>query len=113
MDFGKLLLKLVGVAKDSIEDSNNDSRPKQQSRPSQSYTPPAVEKSVSEWEAYFKEILVSEFSSYNIREHVPVPDLVGFVTDEFKDYVEICGITGFRFKEVFDFDDPDKEYPLI
>ena len=44
MDFGKLLLKLVGVAKDSIEDSNNDSRPKQQSRPSQSYTPPAVEK---------------------------------------------------------------------
>ncbi len=86
MDFGKLLLKLVGVTKDYIEDSNNESRPKQQSRPSQSYTPPAVEKSVSEWEAYFKEILVSEFSSYNIREHVPVPDLVGFVTDEFKLY---------------------------
>ena len=36
-----------------------------------------------------------------------------FITDEFKDYVESCGITGFSFREVFDFDDPDKEYPLI
>ena len=36
-----------------------------------------------------------------------------YVTDEFKDYVESCGITGFRFKEVFDFDDPDKKYPLM
>ncbi len=36
-----------------------------------------------------------------------------FVTDEFKDYVESCGITGFVFKEVFDFDNPDKEYPLM
>ncbi len=36
-----------------------------------------------------------------------------YATDEFKDYVENCGITGFIFKEVFDFDDPDKEYPLI
>ena len=36
-----------------------------------------------------------------------------FVTDEFKDYVENCGITGFIFKEVFDFDEPDKEYPLM
>ena len=91
MDFGKLLLKIVGVAKDYIENSNNESRPTQQSRPSQNYASPAVEKverekSVSEWEAYFKEILVSEFSSYSIREHVPVPDLVGFVTDEFKLY---------------------------
>ncbi len=36
-----------------------------------------------------------------------------YVTDEFKDYVESCGITGFVFKEVFDFDNPDKEYPLM
>ena len=36
-----------------------------------------------------------------------------YAIDEFKDYVESCGITGFRFKEVFDFDDPDKEYPLM
>ena len=36
-----------------------------------------------------------------------------YVTDEFKDYVESCGITGFIFKEVFDFDEPDKEYPLM
>ena len=36
-----------------------------------------------------------------------------YAIDEFKDYVESCGITGFRFKEVFDFDDPDKKYPLM
>ena len=34
----------------------------------------------------FKEILLSEFPSYTIREKVPVPDLVGFATDEFKLY---------------------------
>ncbi len=38
MDFGKLLLKLVGLAKDAatdyIENANKDSQPKPQSRPS-------------------------------------------------------------------------------
>ena len=50
------------------------------------------------------------YLNINNRDHAFLPI---YATDEFKDYVEICGITGFRFKEVFDFDDPDKEYPLI
>ena len=32
------------------------------------------------------------------------------VSIKFKNYVEECGITGFTFKEVFDFENEDKEY---
>ena len=85
------MLKIVGVAKDYVENANNESHPTQQARPAQNYTSPATErvereKTASEWEAYFKEILLSEFPSYTIRENVPVPDLVGYVSDEFKLY---------------------------
>ena len=95
MDFGKLLLKIVGVAKDAaqdyIEKSQNENRPAQQTRPAQNYASPAAErvereKTDSEWNAYFKEILLSEFPSYTIRENVKVTDLVGFANDEFKLY---------------------------
>jgi hypothetical protein len=90
MDFGKVLLKIVGLAKDAaqdyIENSQKEARPTQQAqaRPSQNYASPAVEKekTASEWNAYFKEILMSEFPSYTIRENVKVTDLVGFVADE-------------------------------
>lgn len=90
MDFGKVLLKIVGLAKDAaqdyIENSQKEARPMQQAqaRPSQNYAAPAVEKekTASEWNAYFKEILMSEFPSYTIRENVKVTDLVGFVADE-------------------------------
>ena len=91
MDFGKLLLKLLGFAKDAaqdyIENANKESQPSSQSRPSQSYTAPKpepveIERTPAEWNAYFKEILLSEFPSYTIRENVKVTDLVGFVSDE-------------------------------
>lgn len=91
MDFGKLLLKLLGFAKDAaqdyIENANRESQPSSQSRPSQSYTAPKpepveIERTPAEWNAYFKEILLSEFPSYTIRENVKVTDLVGFVSDE-------------------------------
>ena len=95
MDFVKLLLKIVGLAKDAaqdyIENSQNEARPAQQARPAQNPVSPAVErvereKTDSEWNAYFKEILLSEFPSYTIRENVKVTDLVGFVSDDFKLY---------------------------
>ncbi len=91
MDFGKLLLKLLGFAKDAaqdyIENANKESQPSSQSRPSQSYIAPKpepveIERTPAEWNAYFKEILLSEFPSYTIRENVKVTDLVGFVSDE-------------------------------
>ncbi len=88
MDFGKLLLKIVGIAKDAaqdyVENSQKEARPAQQARPAQSHAAPVVEreKTDAEWNAYFKEILLSEFPTYTIRENVKVTDLVGFVADE-------------------------------
>ena len=58
--------------------------------------------SVKEYPVFYLKITSRENAFFDI-----------FATDEFKDYVESCGITGFSFREVFDFDDPDKEYPLI
>lgn len=83
MNFGKLLLKLVGFSKDYIE--------KYEARPAQNHVSPTVKKvkremTVSEWNAYFKEILLNAFASYTIRENVPVTDLAGFANDEFKLY---------------------------
>ena len=48
MDFVKLLLKIVGLAKDAaqdyIENSQNEARPAQQARPAQNPVSPAVER---------------------------------------------------------------------
>ena len=84
MDFGKLLLKIAGVAKDYLDEQQKSAEPARQSRSTQKYASPAAEreKTAAEWNAYFKEILQNEFSSYTIRENVPVTDLVGFAADE-------------------------------
>ena len=88
MDLLKILLKLVGVAKDYVDDSPKKERPVRQAQ----YTPRPVEPTVErektseEWEAYFKEILQNEFPSYSIREKVPVTELAGFANDEFQLY---------------------------
>ncbi len=88
MDLGKLLLKkIVDVAKEYI-DSKNDTTPTQQVRPTQRPASPIVEREKTdvEWNSYFKEILLNEFPSYTILENVPVTNLAGFVSDEFKLY---------------------------
>ena len=91
MGLGKFLLKkVVDVAKDYIENSMNEAQPTQQARPAQRYEsepePKEIVRTDSEWKAYFKEILQSEFSSYTIRENVKVTDLAGYANDEFKLY---------------------------
>jgi len=88
MDFGKLFSKVVDVAMDIIENSGNDKQPSEQATSSQRpiAQAPQTERNDSEWKAYFKEILQSEFPAYGIRENVPVPDLAGFANDEFKLY---------------------------
>ena len=95
MDFGKLLSKVVGIAKDAakdyIENAVNEGRGTQPTGSSQSYTSPSaesveIERTDAEWKAYFKEILLQEFPSYTIREDVKVTELAGFATDEFKLY---------------------------
>lgn len=88
MDFGKLFSKIVDVAKDYIESSNSNARPTARTTQSPQRVSSTVttEKTETEWKAYFREILLSTFPSYSIRENVPVTDMAGFATDEFKLY---------------------------
>ncbi len=83
MDWGKLLLKVVDIAKNHLDSSKNND-PSTQQHSTQRPVHPTVEreKTDAEWKSYFKEILLSEFPSYTIRENVKVTDLVGFVSDE-------------------------------
>ena len=101
MSLFKLLLQVLGVAskdyiedkiENKIEDKIREAIPSaREARPTQSYSPRAQEvvekeKTASEWEAYFREILSTEFPTFSVREKVAVPDLVGFVADEFQLY---------------------------
>ena len=88
MDGVQLILKVVGIVKDNLDDSNNNAPSSQQVRPAQRpvTSPVEREKTAAEWKSYFKEILSNEFPSYTIRENVPVTDLAGFVNEEFKLY---------------------------
>ena len=45
-----------------------------------------MERTPAEWHAYFKEILITDFPQYSFMENVPVANIVGFVSDEFKLY---------------------------
>ena len=47
---------------------------------------PAPERSDAEWRAYFREIIEAEFPDYEVREAVPVTELVGDAADEFQLY---------------------------
>ena len=86
MDWVKLLLKVVGIVKENLDDSRNSAPSSQQVRSAQRPVTPAVEeereKTDAEWLSYFKDILLTEFPSYTIRENVKVTDLAGFVSDE-------------------------------
>ena len=81
MSLLKILLKLFGSGKDDL-DYYNERREARQAPPSQYRFPRTVERTPAEWESYFRDILLSNFSSYTIRENVPVTDLVGFANDE-------------------------------
>lgn len=86
MDWVKLLLKVVGIVKENLDDSRNSAPSTQKVRSAQRPVTPAVEeereKTDAEWISYFKDILLTEFPSYTIRENVKVTDLAGFVSDE-------------------------------
>ena len=88
MDFGKLFSKLVDVVKDNIENTAKPTpKPTPQARPTPQAAPTyEKEKTPAEWEAYFKQILTTEFPQYTIKEHVAVTDVAGFANDEFQLY---------------------------
>ena len=90
MDFGKILSKVVDIAKDYLDNQQKSAQPARQTqptpRPAEPEREPEREKTAAEWVNYFREILKNEFMAYDIRENVAVTDLVGFVSDEFQLY---------------------------
>lgn len=92
MDLGKLFSKVVRTVKESIESEQR--RPTPAAPPTPSRPQPAAtthyeekkERTDAEWQAYFREILATEFAQYTVKENVPVTDIAGFANDEFKLY---------------------------
>ena len=54
--------------------------------PSYDYDAPVPDKSDAEWRSFFRDIIKSDFAGYEVRENVPVTELAGNVSDEFKLY---------------------------
>ena len=92
MDFGKLFSKVVKTVKDSIEAEQRQTSTTSQPRPTPQpaatprYEEQEIDRTDSEWVAYFREILATEFAAYSVRENVPVTDVAGFANDEFQLY---------------------------
>ena len=66
----------------------NQSKPAAPARPSAPVhqDEPVQEKTASEWRAYFREIINAECPGLEVRENVPVTELVGDAADEFQLY---------------------------
>ena len=92
MDFGKLFNKLVDVVKENIETAakqttQTTSQPKPTPQPAATpHYEEEIYRTDSEWMAYFREILATEFAAYNVRENVAVTEVAGFANDEFQLY---------------------------
>lgn len=91
MDLKTFLKKVVGT----VEQITSSSTKPQQSTSTPSTAQPSHQPSYqaqqrdlsdAEWINYFKQILAEEFSQYNVMQNVPVQELVGNASDEFKLY---------------------------
>ena len=90
MDLGRLFSKVVKTVKENIEaeqrQTTTTTQPKPAPQPATTTHYEEKERTATEWVAYFRDILATEFVAYSVRENVPVTDVVGFVNDEFKLY---------------------------
>jgi hypothetical protein len=88
----KNLLDIAGKAVSVAQELSGKQEPAKNQTPA--YTAPVQrheeapvrEKSAAEWRAFFREILMTDFAGYNVRENVPVTELVGNAADEAKLY---------------------------
>ena len=67
-----------------------ESMKQQEERPARSSAatlkPEPVRETIADYPAYFAEIISTEFPQYSTKRDVPVTELAGFATDEFKLY---------------------------
>lgn len=81
-----LLKSILNMVLKSATDSINQ-RDEQPARPAAaSRRPESSRESVTNFPAYFAEILSTEFPQYSTKRNVPVTELAGFANDEFQLY---------------------------
>lgn len=99
MGWQSILKNIVSQVKDTVKDldqsisskttqaASQPSEPRHEEprREEPRYEEP-IQRSDSQWVAYFREILQTEFSQYTFKENVPVTELVGYASDEFQLY---------------------------
>ena len=88
--FGEAAEKALSQVKDAITAAMAEQEKMAASRPAMTETPRPepvyVERTASEWRAFFREIIQTECVGYTFRENVPVTEIAGQVSDEFKLY---------------------------
>ncbi len=90
--FGSVAEKALSQVKDAIANATQQQNQTSGHTPAQApaYTPSNSgyerEKSPEEWQAFFRNILQTEFAAYGIREDVPVTELAGAAADSFQLY---------------------------
>ena len=82
----KNLLDIAGKVASVAQEYAAKQEAETKKAPSYDYEAPVPERTAAEWRAYFREIIKEEFSDYDVRENVPVTDLAGNTSDEFKLY---------------------------
>ncbi len=81
-----------GYNKDEETHYNRDERPAASYRAQNAQPAPSAQEPIEivrtpmEWEAYFDEIIRTNFPQFNVKRNVPVTDLTGFTADVFQLY---------------------------
>lgn len=93
MDIKTFFKKVLGTLEQEVKTEvnrakNTAQQPQRQAQPQpqRPVSEPQRDRNEVQWQTYFREILSQEFSQYAVRENVPVQDLAGDVSAEFKFY---------------------------
>ncbi len=81
---------LKSIIKAVVKEVLQENLPQKEERPIQSastqHRQESARETITDFPAYFSEILGSEFPQYSTKRNVPVTELAGFANDEFKLY---------------------------
>ena len=84
--FKSLLDVAVKAASDAIKQQVQGQPAPKPAAPAPATAPQPARQVPADWNAYFAEILSTEFPQYSVRRNVPVTDLAGYAEDMFKLY---------------------------
>ena len=86
MGLFKDLLDIAGKVASVAQEYASKQEAEAKKAPSYDYDAPVPDRAATEWRAFFRDIIKSDFAGYDVHENVPVTELAGNVSDEFKLY---------------------------